>query len=114
MAKYYFREKLEEGVLYTKSGILTAVISGTEYKAVFPPGRSPKHVEKESIPCLARKCSNWQQSCLISTAWKKSLIKKKTLNKEENSPSRLRNARTRINTGFFFLQNKTTPHWSVV
>ena len=23
---------------------------------------------------------------------------------------RLRNARTRINTGFFLLQNKTTPH----
>ncbi len=28
--------------------------------------------------------------------------------------SRLRNARTHINTGFFLLQNKTTPHWSVV
>ena len=27
---------------------------------------------------------------------------------------RLRNARTRINTGFSLLQNKTTPHWSVV
>ncbi|KAI4450506.1 hypothetical protein C823_005043 [Eubacterium plexicaudatum ASF492] len=30
---------------------------------------------------------NWQQSCLISTAGKKSLIKRKTLNKEKNSPS---------------------------
>ncbi len=28
--------------------------------------------------------------------------------------SRLRNARTHINTGFFLLQNKTTPHWFVV
>ena len=27
---------------------------------------------------------------------------------------RLRNARTHINTGFFFLQNKTTPHWFMV
>ena len=65
MAKYYFREKLEEGVLYTKSGILTAAIRGTEYKAVFPPGRSPKHVERESIPCLARKCSNTEMKCMV-------------------------------------------------
>ena len=27
---------------------------------------------------------------------------------------RLRNARPRINTGFFLLQNKTTPHWFMV
>ncbi len=65
MAKYYFREKLEEGILYTKSGILTTVISGTEYKAVFPPGRNPKHVERESIPCLARKCSNTEMKCMV-------------------------------------------------
>lgn len=65
MAKYYFREKLEEGILYTKSGILTAVISGTVYKAVFPPGRNPKHVERESIPCLARKCSNTEMKCMV-------------------------------------------------
>ena len=31
-----------------------------------------------------------------------------------NVVRRLRNARTRINTGFSLLQNKTTPHWSVV
>ena len=65
MAKYYFREKLEEGILYTKSGILTTVISGAEYKAVFPPGRNPKHVERESIPCLARKCSNTEMKCMV-------------------------------------------------
>ena len=34
-----------------------------------------------------RRNNNGQQSCLISTACKKCLIKKKTLNKEENSPS---------------------------
>ena len=65
MLKYYFKEKLEEGILYAKSGILTTVISGTEYKAVFPPGRSPKHVERESIPCLARKCSNTEMKCMV-------------------------------------------------
>jgi hypothetical protein len=27
---------------------------------------------------------------------------------------RLRNARSRINTAFFWLQNKTTPHWFMV
>lgn len=27
---------------------------------------------------------------------------------------RLRNATPRINTGYFLLQNKTTPHWSMV
>ena len=65
MAKYYFREKLEEGILYTKSGILTTVISGAEYKAVFTPGRNPKHVERESIPCLASKCSNTEMKCMV-------------------------------------------------
>lgn len=36
MLKYYFKEKLEEGILYAKSGILTAAVSGSEYKAVYP------------------------------------------------------------------------------
>lgn len=77
MAKYYFREKLEEGILYTKSGILTTVISGTEYNAVFPPGRSPKHVERESIPCLARKCSNTEMKCMVEAVSADSLEQEK-------------------------------------
>ena len=46
-----------------------------------------KEEKREERKQKRRRNNNGQQSCLISTACKKCLIKKKTLNKEENSPS---------------------------
>ena len=65
MEKYFFDERLEEAILYAKSGILTAVVSGTEYNAVFPPGRTPKNVQRNKTPCLVRKCSSAEGSCMV-------------------------------------------------
>lgn len=65
MEKYFFEERLEEGILYVKSGILTAAVSGTEYNAVFPPGRAPKNIQRNKIPCLARRCSSAEGGCMV-------------------------------------------------
>ena len=65
MEKYFFDERLEEAILYAKSRILTAVVSGTEYNAVFPPGRTPKNVQRNKTPCLVRKCSSAEGSCMV-------------------------------------------------
>ena len=46
-----------------------------------------KEEKREERKQKRRRNNSWQQSCFISTAGKKCLIKKKTLNKEENSPS---------------------------
>lgn len=65
MEKYFFEERLEEGILYVKSGILTAAVSGTEYNAVFPPGRAPKNIQRNKIPCLARRCNSAEEGCMV-------------------------------------------------
>ena len=58
MEKYYFKPKLDEGVLYQKSGILTASAGGTEYQPVFPLGRTSENVKSDRIPCLIRRLHN--------------------------------------------------------
>lgn len=66
MKKYYFKEKLQEGILYQKRGILTAASGSTEYKPVFPPGRTPRNVERDRIPCLIHRCSrSGKDSCMV-------------------------------------------------
>lgn len=66
MEKYYFEEKLEEGVLYQKCGTLTAATGSTEYNPVFPPGRTPRNAEKNRIPCLIHRCNGSKKdSCMI-------------------------------------------------
>lgn len=56
MKKYCFNEKLEEGIFYSKSGILAFADGRTAYKSVLPHGTIHKNIERNGIlPCLARK-----------------------------------------------------------
>lgn len=67
MEKYYFKPKLDEGILYQKSGILTASAGGTEYQPVFPPGRTPENVKSDRILCLIRRLHNSESdgACMV-------------------------------------------------